>query len=311
MMSVRGAITSLAGLYGQTQEAVGAAGRVFELLDAKPNITETTAASAIPKVAGAVSFEGVDFAYTQPGAEKQNPVVLHGLSWEATPGQVIALVGVSGAGKTTIANLIPRFYDVAGGRVTVDGHDIRDVQAASLRQQIAIVPQDAALFGGTIRENIAYGRLSASDAEIEAAACEANAHQFITAFPDGYASTIGERGVKLSGGERQRIAIARAILRDPRILILDEATNNLDNESERLVQQALERLMKGRTTLVIAHRLSTVHKADKILVLNNGQIVEEGSHTELMEQGGFYHHLYTRNLAKEATEAITAAAGPY
>ncbi|PZR97998.1 MAG: ABC transporter ATP-binding protein [Candidatus Chloroheliales bacterium] len=304
MAAVVGPISTLAGLYSQLQEAVGAANRIFELLDAPSDIRDAPNAPALPPVQGALAFEHVDFSYADNEEGKRNPTVLQNLSWQAAPGQVIALVGPSGAGKTTVANLIPRFYDVSKGHITVDGYDIRGVQVASLRAQIAIVPQEAALFGGTVRENIAYGKLTASDAEIEAAARAANAHEFITAFPDGYASVVGERGVKLSGGQRQRIAIARAILRDPRLLILDEATSSLDNESEHLVQEALDRLMRGRTTLVIAHRLTTVQNADRILVLDKGQLVEEGSHSELMQREGLYFRLYTRNFAADSpTEA--------
>ena len=306
MFAVVGPIATLAGLYGQVQEAIGAADRVFELLDAKSDILDQPNAPSLPLVQGALAFDHVDFSYSDNEEGKRNPTVLHDLSWQAAPGQVIALVGPSGAGKTTIANLIPRFYDVTGGRITVDGYDIRSVQVASLRAQIAIVPQEAALFGGSIRENIAYGKLNASDAEIEAAAQAANAHEFITAFPDGYDSIVGERGVKLSGGQRQRVAIARAILRDPRLLILDEATSSLDNESEHLVQEALDRLMRGRTTLVIAHRLTTIQNADRILVLDKGQLVEEGSHAELLQQEGLYFRLYTRNFTDDAPTAATA-----
>jgi len=205
-------------------------------------------------------------------------------------------VGPSGAGKTTIANLIPRFFDIQGGRITVDGHDIRQVQLKSWREQIGIVLQEPILFSTTIHENIAYGRLGATREEIEAVARAANAYEFIERLPQGYDTLVGERGVKLSGGQRQRIAIARALLRNPRLLILDEATSSLDNESEYLVQQALERLMKDRTTIVIAHRLSTVQNADKIVVIERGCIIEEGRHEELLEREGAYHRLYTRTF---------------
>jgi len=219
--------------------------------------------------------------------------VLRDVSFEVAVGRMVALVGPSGAGKTTVASLIPRFYEVTSGAITVDGSDIRRANLASLREQIAVVPQEPVLFGISIRDNIAYGRLEASEAEIVAAAQAANAHGFINDLPDGYDTLVGERGVKLSGGQRQRIAIARAVLRDPRILILDEATSSLDTESERLVQDALERLMAGRTTLVIAHRLSTIRRADHILVLEAGQIVEEGTHQDLLAAEGLYHRLYT------------------
>jgi subfamily B ATP-binding cassette protein MsbA len=228
--------------------------------------------------------------------------VLRGISFTLDLGRVLALVGPSGAGKTTIASLIPRFYDIGAGVIAIDGQDIRDVTLESLRKQIALVPQEPVLFGVSVRENIAYGRLDATEAEIVAAARAANAHEFITQLPERYQTLVGERGIKLSGGQRQRIAIARAILRDPRILILDEATSSLDNESERLVQEALDHLMAGRTTLVIAHRLSTIQRADRILVLDEGRIIESGTHQELLALEGLYHRLYT--LAMRSGDVI-------
>ncbi len=287
---VAGPIGQLTGLYTQFQQALGGADRIFELLDTVPTIADAPGALALPPVKGLLKFEDVWFEY-----DEKTPVLRH-MTFEATPGKVVALVGPSGAGKTTIASLIPRFYDPTTGRVTIDGHDIQQVQSISLREQIGIVPQEPVLFGMSVRENIAYGRLEATDAEIEEAARAANAHEFIERLPEGYATMVGERGVKLSGGQRQRIAIARAILRNPRILILDEATSSLDNESESLVQEALERLMTNRTTIVIAHRLSTIERADKIVVIEAGQVVEQGTHSELMEREGLYYRLYTRNF---------------
>jgi subfamily B ATP-binding cassette protein MsbA len=234
--------------------------------------------------------------------------ILSDISLEILPGEVLALVGPSGAGKTTLVNLIARFYDPTQGAVLVDGHDLRSVQLQSLRKQIGIVPQETLLFGGSVRENILYGRLEAEEAEMITAAQAANAHEFILQLPEGYDTPVGERGVKLSGGQRQRIAIARAILKDPRILLLDEATSSLDSESEGLVQQALERLMKNRTSIVIAHRLSTIQNADRIAVMEDGRLVELGAHAELMELDGLYARLYRlqfRGLEPTAAEPAT------
>ncbi len=283
-------IGSLTGLYSTYQTALGSAERIFNLLDEPITIADVPGAKPLPPINGHLRFENVGFQY-----DTRTPV-LHNLSFEALPGQVVALVGPSGAGKTTIANLVPRFFDPQTGRITVDGYDIRQVQLKSLREQMSSVLQEPALFGVSVRENITYGRLDATQEEIEAAASAANAVEFIEKLPDRYDTIVGERGVKLSGGQRQRIAIARAILRNPRILILDEATSSLDTESESLVQEALDRLMRDRTTIVIAHRLSTVENAAKIVVVEQGRLVEEGRHAELMSNEGLYYRLYTRNF---------------
>ena len=292
-MLVAGPIAAFSGLYGQFQSALGATQRLFELLDLQSDLADAPEAYDLPEIVGQVQFDQVSFEY-----EASMPV-LYEVNLTVEPGQVVALVGPSGAGKTTLVNLIPRFYDVTAGRITIDGHDIRQVTSLSLREQIGIVPQEATLFSDTIRANIAYGRLDATQAEIEAAAQAANAHEFIINMTQRYDTLVGERGIKLSGGQRQRIAIARAILKDPHILILDEATSSLDSEAEYLVQEALERLMKSRTTFVIAHRLSTIVKADSILVLDQGRIVEQGAHTELLAYDGLYHKLYAMQFKFE------------
>lgn len=295
LMLLIGPLQSLASLYNEFQQALGGAARIFELLDTRPAIVDAPGAYALPAVRGHLEIRGLSFAYGADG--RMGAVVLDEINVTAAPGQVVALVGPSGAGKTTLVSLLPRFYDLTAGRITIDGHDITGVTQESLRAVMAIVPQEPTLFGGTVRENIAYGRAGATGDEVERAARAANAHAFIAALPDGYDAIVGERGVKLSGGQRQRIAIARAILKDPRLLILDEATSALDNHSEALVQEALERLMAGRTTIVIAHRLTTVERADKIVVLDRGRVVEEGTHADLLARGGLYQRLYTRDLA--------------
>ncbi len=287
-----GSMGGFVGLFGQMQEALGATTRVFELLDQQPAVADAPDAIPLPPGQGRVEFRGVSFAYQRAENGQTAPVVLRNFSLVIEPGEMVALVGPSGAGKSTIVNVIPRFYDVQAGNVLIDGYDVRRVQMRSLRAQIGIVPQETLLFSGSIRDNIRYGRLEASDAEVEAAARMANAHEFICHLPDGYDTLVGERGVRLSGGQRQRIAIARAVLKDPRILILDEATSSLDSESERLVQEALERLMAGRTSIVIAHRLSTVQRADRIVVVVAGEVVEAGTHHQLLARGGMYARLY-------------------
>lgn len=277
-------------------QTMAGAQRIFEVLDEIPDIRNKDNAVELANIRSQVEFKDVSFSYSS-GVQ-----ILNHISFIAEPGQQIALVGPSGAGKSTIANLIPRFYDVTDGAVLVDDIDIRDVTVESLRKQIAIVPQETMLFSTSIRENIAYGRMNATDDEIHEAAKAANAHDFITRLPDGYNTMVGERGARLSGGERQRVAIARALLKNPRLLILDEATSSLDVASELSVQEALERLMKNRTTIVIAHRLSTIVNADKILVMKKGSIVESGSHNELLKAGGLYSELYTGNLLVETDE---------
>ncbi|MDU5310018.1 MAG: ABC transporter ATP-binding protein [Dialister sp.] len=275
---------------GNIQKSLAAADRVFSILDEQPEIQNRKDAKDIEVKVGRVEARHVSFSY-----EMGNPV-LTDLNFVAEPGQTIALVGPSGSGKTTIANLLPRFYDVTGGGIYIDGVDIRDSTISSLREHIGLVPQDTLLFNTTIKENILYGRLDATDKEVWEAVKAANAEKFIRGLPNGIETKVGDRGLVLSGGQRQRIAIARAILKDPAILILDEATSALDTESEKIVQDALEKLMVGRTSFVIAHRLSTVKNADQIFVLNNGHIEESGTHDELMREGGLYYELYTMSM---------------
>jgi subfamily B ATP-binding cassette protein MsbA len=295
-------IRALGSLNVIIQEGSAALERVFKLLDEQPTITDAPDAPAFSIRQGRIEFRDVIFGYEEETA------ALRDVSFEAKPGTTVALVGPSGAGKSTVINLIPRLFDVQSGAVVIDGQDVRDVSLRSLRSALALVSQDVVLFDDTVRANIAFGRLDADDGEIEAAAIAAAAHEFISKLPDGYDTLVGERGTRLSGGQRQRIAIARAMLKNAPILLLDEATSSLDSESERQVQMALKTLMQGRTTLVIAHRLSTVMHASKIIVLDQGRIVETGTHGELVARGGLYAKLYRTQFAgqpePEAAQAV-------
>lgn len=279
-------VKRLSRVYAAIQKAMAAAERVFDIMDLDEKITDVPGAKPLPPIKGKVEFKDITFSY------KEGQPALQHISLKAEPGQMIALVGPSGSGKSTIANLIPRFYDVDSGVITIDDHDIRQVTADSLREQIGLVPQETMLFSTSVMENIRYGRLEATDEEVIEAAKAANAEEFIKELPEGYDTKLGERGLNLSGGQRQRLAIARAILKNPRVLILDEATSALDTESEKIVQDALDNLMVGRTSFVIAHRLSTIFNADQIFVVENGHLREHGTHEELLAEGGLYSNLY-------------------
>ncbi len=285
-------LNRLAAFIGDISKGLVGASRVFEILDLPVEIDDAPGGLAPARIDGELRFEHVNFAYSRDGA-----AVLLDLNATAEAGEIVALVGPSGAGKTTIVNLVPRFYEPQSGRITLDGVDLREYRLDALRRSIAIVPQEPLLFSGTVAENIRYGRLDATQEEVEAAAREANAEEFVLDLPLGYATPVGERGLRLSGGQRQRISIARAVLRDPRILILDEATSALDSHSERLIEAALDRLLPGRTTLIVAHRLSTIRRANKILYIEAGRVLEVGSHEDLISQGGAYAALHAAQFA--------------
>lgn len=328
-----GPISALSNVQVEFATSMVSFERVFEYLDLPVEIRDRPGAVALEDVAGHIRFEDVSFSYLAEATSRDTPYAIRGahhappadgieglrgddearvllptptrrwalrhLSFEIQPGQLVALVGPSGAGKTTVTYLLPRLYDPTEGRITLDGHDLRDVTLESLAQQIGMVTQETYLFHDTVRANLLYARPDATQEELEAACRAANIHDFIAGLPDGYDTVVGERGYRLSGGEKQRLAIARVILKDPRILILDEATSHLDSHSEALIQAALEPLFEGRTSLVIAHRLSTILKADKILVLDEGRLVEEGTHGELLARGGLYAHLYETQFGRE------------
>ncbi len=305
VFSLYNPVRKFALFYNNFQQALGASSEIFKFMDLKDDVREKPHAKTLPKFLGTVSFEQVSFAYFNDGEEAHD--VLHNIDLEVRRGEVLAIVGSSGAGKSTLVHLIPRFFDVTAGRLLIDGLDVRDVTLSSLRAQVGIVTQETVLFNDTVRNNIAYGQPNVPLKEVEAAARAALAHDFIMALPSGYDTVIGERGVRLSGGERQRLAIARAILKNAPILILDEATSALDSESESLVQSALHNLMTGRTVFVIAHRLSTVRRADRIVVIENGAIADIGAHEELMTKLGTYRRLYELQFAN--ADAPKAVAG--
>jgi ATP-binding cassette, subfamily B, bacterial MsbA len=292
---VAGPIGTFVRLYTQIQEASGAIRRVYEILDTQPAIENPDNPIFLENINGRIEFDNVSFGY------REESEILHNISFDIQPGQTVALVGPSGAGKSTVIKLLHRFFDVSQGSIRLDGHDIQELDRKSFLSQIALVPQETLLFGGTVKENILYGKLDASEEELVEAAKKANAHDFIVELEKGYETIVGEKGAKLSGGERQRIAIARAILKDPKILVLDEATSSLDNRSEALIQEAVETLMQNRTTFIVAHRLSTIHQADQIIVLEKGKVVEIGQHEELMSNKNLYYNLYKLKMQDPVT----------
>ena len=303
VLSMYNPVRKFAVFNNSFQQALGASSQLFDFMDTEDVVTEKPGAKPLPRFTGTIRFEDVSFSYQEDGDESRE--ILHGIDLEVKRGEILAIVGSSGAGKSTLVHLIPRFFDVTGGRILIDSHDVRDVTLSSLRSQVGIVTQETVLFNDTVRNNIAYGQPYVQMREVEAAAHAALAHDFILALPAGYDTVIGERGVRLSGGERQRLAIARALLKNAPILILDEATSALDSESEALVQSALHNLMSGRTVFVIAHRLSTVRRADRIVVIDNGRIAETGAHEDLMKQVGTYRRLYELQFSNvEAPKAV-------
>jgi ATP-binding cassette subfamily B protein len=293
MVMLSAPIQQLTWLVNAAGEAAAGAKRVLEVLDTDPEIESPAGALALPVLTGAVEFRGVGLRYQEEKKES-----LSGINLRVDPNRIVALIGSTGSGKTSLVNLIPRFYDVSEGEVLIDGVDIRTLDLIGLRRQIGMVLQTSLLFSDSIKANIAYGKPEAGDDEVIAAAKVAQAHEFITGFKDGYETVVGERGVTLSGGQRQRVAIARALLMDPRILILDDSTSSVDTQTEKLIQQALDRLMEGRTTFVIAHRLATVRRADLIVVMDGGRIVQTGRHEELLRQGGLYKEIHDLQLSQ-------------